>query len=114
MNYPDDWRKVVLDIDGLGEAGEFDLATKKCTITSGVNIMVLTSQAGLINVKQDYVVGVKASGVQNTWVYDSDVTKDQMKAMRLKLGSEDDDGNIIGPDGTTTYTDGTVLYPDGT
>jgi hypothetical protein len=76
VNYPDDWRQVVIDTEGLGEPGYFDLASRKCTIISGVNIKVLTSQAGLINVKQDYVVGVKASGVYNTWVYDSVVTKD--------------------------------------
>ena len=73
VNYGKDWRQVVYQIEGLSQAGTFDLEKRQCTLTSTVHIELLTSQVGLINQLQEYIVGVKVQGVENIWTYSREI-----------------------------------------
>ena len=57
-------------VNGLTEAGEFNIDERKCNLVSNLNIQVLTSSVGLIDNMQNYIVGVKVGAVKSEWTYD--------------------------------------------
>ena len=71
-SHSQDWVDTIfVDTDKLEDAGEYDSYKKSCKgFISSLEIEILTSQVGLLDQLQDYIVGARVTAVKHDWQYD--------------------------------------------